>query len=78
MSKLEKIVFCFFLIFIGIILGYWWRLHHELKNWDRWWKEAKIEALREITSPSNGVIMDVNNQWLIIKRADGSVVIKNK
>lgn len=78
MDKLEKIIILFFALFVGLCLGYYWRMHHEIKNWSKWWKEAKIEALKEITSPSNGVIMDIENKWLVIKRKDGSVVIREK
>lgn len=62
---------------ICIFLGYFWRMYHETKNWDKWSDSIRQEFLLEITDPNNGVVSYYKN-WMIVKRADGSVVIRRR
>lgn len=62
---------------VSIFLGYFWRMYHEQKNWDKWADNIRHEFLLEITDKDNGNVMQYKN-WVFIKRADGSVIVKRR
>lgn len=76
MGKLDKAVVLFFVLLFGVMLGYGWRMHHEFKNWDKWTKQMKVDALMEVlTEAEKGKVLRVND-FIVVKRADGSVVVR--
>ncbi|MEM4134339.1 MAG: hypothetical protein QXV73_04005 [Candidatus Micrarchaeia archaeon] len=62
---------------LSIFLGYFWRVYHEKKNWDKWSDAIKHEFLLELTDTGNQEV-SYYKDWVFIKRADGSVVIKRR
>lgn len=62
---------------VCIFLGYFWRMHIEVINHNKWVDTIRQEFLLEITAPDNYNIMHYKN-WIIVKRADGSVVVKRR
>lgn len=63
--------------FLSLFLGYFWRIHHENKNWDKWVDSIRQEFLLELTDLNNNQVTYFKN-WVFIKRADGSIVIKRR
>lgn len=62
---------------LNLFLGYFWRMYHESKNWDKWADAIRHEFLLEITDQNNQEVSYYKN-WAFIKRADGSVVVKRR
>lgn len=62
---------------LSIFLGYFWRMIHEKKNWDKWVDAIRQEFMLEVTNDRNPQMVQFKN-WVFIKQADGSVVIKRR
>lgn len=75
---MEKAMTALFILVAGIILGYGWRMHHEIENWDRWMRQAKIEALYQLITETEANKIMVVGKITAVKRADGSVVVKKQ
>lgn len=77
MKILEKIIYIFALIFIGVVLGYGWRMHHENKfNLNTKWQLALLEGqLKEAIDERRPFFLSESN-ILIIPRADRSAILK--
>lgn len=61
---------------VSIFLGYFWRMHHEVKHQDRKKIEAVKSFLVEIEEEDKQVFRF--DRWEFIKRADGSVVMRKR
>lgn len=77
MRIFEKIIYIFTLIFIGVFLGYGWRMYHENKfNLNTKWQLALLESqLKEAIEDRRPFFLAESN-ILIIPRADRSAILK--
>lgn len=76
MTKLEKVMVTVLILFVGVMLGYAWRMHHEVKNWEKWSSQIRKDFMHQIFV-DNALVSSWQN-YVFIKRADGSVIIKRR
>lgn len=62
---------------ICLFLGYFWRVYHESRNWNKMADAIRHEFLLEITDSNNNQVSYFKD-WVFIKRADGSVIVKRR
>ena len=62
---------------VSIFLGYFWRVHHEMKQEDRKYRMHVEQFLHEIFSPDTGMVSHYG-EYTFIKRADGSIIIRRR
>lgn len=72
-----EVVAKFVLVFVvAVFLGYFWRMHHEFKNIEKWKREVVRDFLMEVER-ERAVVFKVQD-WEFVKRADGSVVMRRR
>jgi len=72
---IERFAIYFLVLLIGVILGYWWRLAQEVQDMPRIIDNARTKTIEEIMKPDNPTV-GYYKKWVFIRRADGSVVIR--
>lgn len=74
---MNKVAFWLLVFILGVFVGYGWRMHHEIKNWDKWTNQIRQDFMYQVFAKDNATIMNWQD-YIFIKRADGSIVIKRR
>lgn len=79
MNRYEKLMMLILVLAIGIFLGYFWRIHHEFKNFQKWHENWRKEFMTEFWDEvSNGKTFIMEKHIEVIPRKDGAVTIRFK